>query len=160
MQPTGGTADVQAQAGGAGEAQPGDMHRHGHAHDPMARGGARGCPMAVPGTDVTVENTERGATLTFTTDRPEDVEALRARVHGMAARHERRMREGGEGRGGEGRGPGPMPPATASVTDVPNGARLELTARHPEDVAAVQQHAAMRAEHLATCPMRGQRPPA
>lgn len=118
----------------------------------MGHGDAMACPMMLEGAEVSVEDTEQGAALTFTTDRAEDVDALRERVRAMAERHEQRA-ETRQGRGGRA-----MPPSMATISDVPNGARIELWTDNPADVDAIRQHAFRRAERMQSCPLRGERP--
>lgn len=113
------------------------------------RGGP--CPMMGEGAQVSVEDTPDGAALIFTTDRPEQVDELRNRVRKMAERHEQRAelrRERGA----------PVPDASVSVVDLPEGARLELSAQDPADVEALRAHASRRAERMQSCPMRAEEP--
>lgn len=118
--------------------------------------GPMACPMMMEGADVEVMDTEEGVAVTYTTPRPQEVEELRERVRAMAEQHEQRA----ESRPGRGRRA--LPPATVSVTDVPEGARLELAAVDPGDVEALREHVAMRAERMGAggCPMMGDDMPA
>ena len=113
------------------------------------------CPMALEGADVEIGDIEDGVAVTYTTPRAQDVEELRERVRAMAALHEQRAATR------PGRGRHALPPAAASVVDVPEGARLELTAVDPGDVEALRARMAMRAERTAgRCPMMESQPPA
>ena len=127
----------------------------------MGNGGmmAGMCPMAVPGTAVATSDTAGGVAMTFTTATGE-VPELRTRVHKMSEMHNRAstMQMGarhddvgmsgstdstksGEC-GGMGMSGGTMmPPATASVNDVNDGARLVLTATDPAQLQALREHA-------------------
>jgi hypothetical protein len=108
------------------------------------------CPMGVPGTRVSAEDTQNGVAMTFTTTG--DVAALRQRVHAMAARHERMMGGGG--------GMGPcrmMTPSTTRVEDVGRGARIVLAPRDPSQLSELRTHVNARAAQMASgrCPMMG-----
>jgi hypothetical protein len=79
---------------------------------PMARTPAPGgmasvCPMSVPGTQVSAEDTATGEALTFTTT-PEQAAALREKVHAMADLHNRHHAGAAAGQGGMGGGTGSM----------------------------------------------------
>lgn len=84
------------------------------------------CPMKVPATDVRVIDTEGGVSIAFVTDG--DVGELRRRVRQMAADRGRQHRMMGV-------------PATASVEDIADGARLVLVPEDPDQLIALQQHA-------------------
>lgn len=136
-----------------------DMHDHGgDMHGQMMQGsGEMACPMMLEGAEVSVEDIDQGVAMTFTTDRSRDVAELRERVRGMAAMHEHHagMSDGMMGRQD---GMGSMPPSTATVVDVPEGARLELVASDAADVDPLRQYASMHAEHMRGrqgCPMMG-----
>lgn len=116
-----------------------------------------GCPMFVEGADVAVADSEEGVALTFTTD-DGDVGDLRGRVQHMAEMYEmhrgqrgmmwHHMRGQGKGRGGPGMGMGmghmagrgPMPATTPTVTEVDNGARLELRPTDTSQLNALREH--------------------
>ncbi|ACG74489.1 hypothetical protein AnaeK_3269 [Anaeromyxobacter sp. K] len=127
-----------------------------------APGGMAGmCPMSVPGTRLSAEDTSSGEAVTFTTSDPDQVSALRERVHAMAAMHARHHAGGDADRGAMHGMHGGMagmqmpPPSQASVEDVPQGARLVVTPNDPADLQALQstvrQHATYMQEH--GCPM-------
>jgi len=115
-----------------------------------------GCPMVVEGADVLVADTEEGVVLTFTTQE-NDAGDLRARVQRMAEMYEmhrgqrgmmwHHVRGRGQDRGGPGMGMGhmagrgPMPAATASVTQVDRGARLELRPTDASQLEQLREHA-------------------
>lgn len=114
-----------------------------------------GCPMVVEGADVAVADTEEGVALTFTTEAG-DVGDLRARVQHMAQMYGmhagqrgmmwHHMGRQGQGRGGPGMdmghmvGRGPMPAATATVTEIDKGARLELRPTDASQLDALREH--------------------
>lgn len=51
------------------------------------------CPMSVPGAQVSAADTAAGETITFTTTSPDQVTALREKVHAMADEHNRHHAE-------------------------------------------------------------------
>ncbi len=126
----------------------------------MGRGmGMAACPVAVPGTTVSMTEIEGGGALTFETQA--DVEDLRARTR-LLAEHYTRMHEEGAVPPGRGmrRGPGAQgvpapPPSTATVVDVDRGARVELRALDPDDTEALRDHLTARARQYQAgqCPM-------
>ncbi len=154
------TQGTMAQGqGGMMQGQGGMMHggpgMHGQGMmqgEPMASA----CPMMSQGAQVTEENIDGGVALVFTTTDPSRVDMLRAHVQRMATM---------PGWSGQGRGPMAMPPSTATAVDIPNGARLELRARDPNDVTALRERAQYRTAHMRSgqCPMMqasaGQQPP-
>lgn len=123
------------------------------------------CPMQVPGTQVSVEDTSDGVAKVFTTTG--DVAELRRRVRHMAERHERMSNHHamGPGRAGPGMGAGPMGghkhmmghvvPSTARVEDIDRGARLNLTPKDPTKLAELRVHVREHAARMASgqCPM-------
>ena len=113
----------------------------------------RGCPLGVQGARVTVEDTDDGVAMTFTS--PDKVDEMRSRTLGAAAMYgPRRLGEGHEGQhaqgGHHGLQPMQMPPATAKVDWVPGGARLRLVPADPNDIAALRAHARERANAMST----------
>ncbi len=129
-----------------------------------------GCPMGAEGADVTVDDTEKGVALTFTTDAG-DVVDLRTRVRKMAKMYDmhrgrtgmmwHRMRgedmmggQGGRGMGGEGMGGrgmggrGPMPATSDTVTDTDKGARLELRPTDSSQLDALREHVRRHQERM------------
>src|SRR5258706_3058947 len=117
-------------------------------HDPAARGDDDpSCPMLVRGTSVTVEDTDKGASLVFVTTG--DVENLRTRAKFLALAHTKR-----------GVDPAGTPPgnamsdmvgtkSTADESDVDRGAKVTFIATTEADVAPLQQELRMHAQHLA-----------
>ena len=117
-------------------------------------------PMNVPGTTVSAADTANGETLVFTTTG--DVAALRSRVRSMAAMHDQHHAAGGthdgmmgggmtggmmgSGKGMDGRVM--MPPSTATVTDVENGASIALTPVAPADLLQLQTAVRTHAKHM------------
>jgi len=134
------------------------------------------CPMAVAGTRLTVDDTEAGVAMVFTTTG--DVADLRARVRRMAEMHARMsgmmgggmhggmkdggmhggMKDGGM-HGGKGGGMMGMVPSEANAVDIDGGARLELRPRDPNQLAELRAHARTHAQQMASgqCPMMGER---
>lgn len=124
-----------------------------------------GCPMVVEGADVAVADTEEGVALTFTTEAG-DVGDLRARVQHMAQMYgmhagQRGMmwhHMGGQGQGrgdpgmdmGHMAGRGPMPAATATVTEVDKGARLELRPTDAPQLEHLREHARWHQQRMKT----------
>lgn len=115
-------------------------------HAPLEPSAA--CPTMLPGVEVTVEEIDSGAAMTFTTSEPAQVDELRARVRVMAGMHQQHAATPA-GRTGT------MPPAIASVSDVPGGARLELRAIDATDQGALHEQALAQADEMrtaGTCP--------
>jgi len=98
------------------------------------------CPLVVPGTSLSVEDTANGAALVFVTTG--DAAAVRTRASELAAMHTRHE--------GPASALGMMFSAssTAKSSDIDRGARVEFTAKKPDDVAAVQSELHMHAGHL------------
>jgi len=88
------------------------------------------CPLEVPGTSISVEDTSNGAALVFVTTG--DAAAVRTRAQAFAQMHTRHDGPSGA--------MGMMFPAEwlASAKDIEGGARVEFAAAKPEDVASVQ----------------------
>ena len=156
---------------------PNHQHEHGGGDEDGM------CPMQVSGTTVAATDIEGGIGLAFTT-KGGNVAELRQRVGRMAEMHNN-PRHGGmmmgehgapaSGDGGEhqhgadsgaghaGGGQGGMmmdggmmmPAATASVEDIEGGARLNLKPNDPAQLATLQDHVRMKANHMAggECPM-------
>jgi hypothetical protein len=115
------------------------------------------CPMVVQGAEVAVIDTEGGVALTFTTEGG-DVADLRTRVERMSqlyTLHQGRRgmmwhpmgrgMGGGMGRGmGDGMGKmtgrGPMPAASATMTEADAKMRLELRPTDPAQLDALREH--------------------
>jgi hypothetical protein len=87
------------------------------------------CPLDVPGTTVTSEDTDRGAIVEYVTTG--DVEELRTRVNDEAARL--------HGAPANGSGPLTDVPSTATVQHVDGGARLSLVPDDPIRRSDLQQ---------------------
>jgi hypothetical protein len=105
------------------------------------------CPLLVPGTSLSVEDTTNGAALVFVTTG--DAAAVRTRSTALAAMHN--QQNGPKG------AMGMMFSATSTATtkEVEGGARIELAAKNPDDVAKLQSELRMHAGHLTggTCEM-------
>lgn len=123
-------------------------------------------PVAVAGTSVTVEDTDRGAALVFVTTG--DVAEVRKRATAMAAMHNEHhaamgpLPTGDEGGGGHDHGGHSghdmgdmeMVHSQATVEEIDGGARIVLVAA-PADVAQLQEQLRMHAQHMSggTCAM-------
>jgi TusA-related sulfurtransferase len=150
-------AQTDAQPSGGGP----DTGGRGMHHGAMMQ-----CPMEVPGTQVSVADTPEGEVVTFTTSSPDAVPDLRARIHAMADRYERRHESGQAGMMHDGTSPGgeggagsagsgspdeqqapsraqTPAPSRAVVEDIEGGARIDITPNDPADVE--QLRAAIRA---------------
>lgn len=118
------------------------------------------CPMQVPGTQVSAEDTNDGAAMVFTTTG--DVDELRQRVHQMAKMHDQMSADNagpGMGTGGMGARHKHMManvvPSNASAEDVDRGARINLTPKDPSKLSDLRAHAREHAARMASgqCPM-------
>ena len=114
------------------------------------------CPMVIKGADVKVADTDSGVALTFTT-KGGDVSSLRARVRHMAQMYDMHRGHGGmmwhrmagPGMGGKnahmGMGNmgmhGSMPAAKSIVSDVDNGARIELQPTDQSQLESLRKNA-------------------
>jgi hypothetical protein len=106
---------------------------------------AVGCPLGVEGARVTVEDTADGVALTFTTLSRVDELRTRARtaaeMHG-AAQQQGTGHDGLHGQGGHhGLHAMHLPPATGTVQDVADGARILLVPLDLADLARLREHA-------------------
>lgn len=98
------------------------------------------CPLLVPGTSMSVEDTANGAALVFvTTGDPLAVRARAAKLAEMHTKHD-----------GPNNAMGMMFSAgsTATATEIESGARVEFAAAKPEDVAGLQKELTMHAKHM------------
>ena len=104
------------------------------------------CPLEVPGTSVTVEDTPTGAALVFVTTG--DVAEVRKRAVALATMHDKHD--------GPAMAMGMMisTASTAAASDLDHGARVTFTAK-PDEVAGLQSELRMHAQHLGggTCKM-------
>jgi hypothetical protein len=98
------------------------------------------CPLLVPGTSLSVEDTEAGAALVFVTTG--DPLAVRSRAAALAEMHTKHD--------GPSSAMGMMFPkaTTATAMEVQGGARVEFAAATPDQVSAVQKELRMHASHL------------
>ena len=105
------------------------------------------CPVLVPGTSVTVEDTPTGAAFIFVTTG--DVAEVRKRATALATMH------GKHDGGSMDMGMMISTASTATASDIDKGARVTFTAK-PDDVAGMQSELRMHAQHLAggTCEMQ------
>ncbi len=150
---------------------------------PMHHGAMMQCPMDVPGTQVSAADTPEGESVTFTTSSPDAVPDLRARIHAMADRYERRHAradaqeeaQGGTGDGdesaagsagsgspdAEGTPAHESAPSRAVVEDIEGGARIDITPNDPADLdqlrTTIRDRVASR-EETGSCPMAHGRP--
>jgi hypothetical protein len=104
------------------------------------------CPVEVPGTSVTVEDTDKGAALVFVTTG--DVAQVRERAKQLAAAIASRSSSSTLASM-------ISTPASADESEIDRGARVTLAASRADDVAALQSELRMHASHLAngTCKM-------
>ena len=114
--------------------------------EPVAAGDPS-CPLEVPGTSVTVEDTATGAALVFVTTG--DAAQVRTRAQAFATMH--------NAHNGPSSAMGMMFPADwhAEAKDAEGGARVEFAAAKPEGAADLQSMLRMHAGHLTsgTCAM-------
>lgn len=98
------------------------------------------CPLLVPGTSLTVEDTAAGAALVFVTTG--DPLAVRARAAKLAEMHNKRD--------GEAKAMGMMFTAgsTATATEIEGGARVEFAAAQPDGAAGLQKELRGHASHM------------
>jgi hypothetical protein len=105
------------------------------------------CPLIVPGTSLSVEDTTDGIAMIFVTTG--DADGVRTRTASLAEMHNKHDGPAGS--------MGMMFPPTSSArwNKVDGGARLELVANDPKDVAKLQGDIRMHAGHLTggTCEM-------
>jgi hypothetical protein len=114
---------------------------------PTAKADDPTCPLLVPGTSLSVEDTTTGAALVFVTTG--DAASVRARAMALAGMH--------NSHNGPSGAMGMMFSATSTATskDIDGGARVELTAKDPADAGKLQSELRMHAGHLTggTCEM-------
>jgi hypothetical protein len=98
------------------------------------------CPLVVPGTSVSVEDTPTGAALLFVTTG--DAAAVRTRAVALAAMHNKHD--------GPASAMGMMFPPTwaASTLEIQGGARVDFAAKSEADAGKVQGELRMHAGHL------------
>ncbi len=156
-----------AACGGSSASQTTAAPERDRADDPS-------CPVAVAGTSVTVEDTDRGAALAFVTTG--DVAEVRKRAAAMASMHNEQHAamgplptgdeaggghdmagmDHGDGGGEHGGHAGGMISVHSQVAaeDIDGGARLVFTAM-PDDVGALQDELRQHAQHMSsgTCSM-------
>ena len=98
------------------------------------------CPLLVPGTSISVEDTTNGAALVFVTTG--DPLAVRARAAKLAEMHNERN--------GDAKAMGMMfsQGSTATATEVDAGARVEFAAPQPDGAAALQKELRGHASHM------------
>lgn len=100
------------------------------------------CPLEVPGTSISVEDTANGAALVFVTTG--DAAQVRTRANAFVAMHNKHE--------GPDSALGMMFPKewTASEKDIEGGARVEFAAAKPEGAADLQSMLRMHAGHLSS----------
>ena len=113
-----------------------------------------GCPLGVEGARVTVEDTTDGVALTFTTVTRVDELRTRARtaslMHG-AGKQQGAGHDGVHGQGGHhGLHAMHLPPATGTVDDVADGARIRLVPFDAADLSRLREHAREGAARVQT----------
>jgi len=126
----------------------------GHDHGAHPGGMADACPLEVPGTTVTVADTDDGVALVFTTSGG-DVADLRQRVQKMAEFHNSHHAPGAAA-DPAGKAVGKPVPATARAEDVDGGARIVLTPTESSQLEALREHVREHAQKMASgdCPMK------
>ena len=107
---------------------------------PTAAADDPSCPLLVPGTSISVEDTTNGAALLFVTTG--DPLAVRARAAKLADMHNQRN--------GDAKAMGMMfsQGSTATATEVDAGARVEFAAPQPDGAAALQKELRGHASHM------------
>ena len=134
---------VLAACGGGSATQTHEMPKP----EPLTGSGDPSCPLEVPGTSVTVEDTANGAALVFVTT--SDAAKVRTRAQAFATMH--------NAHNGPESAMGMMFPAEwhAEAKDAEGGARVELSAAKPEDAGKLQSELRMHAGHFTsgTCEM-------
>ena len=98
------------------------------------------CPLVVPGTSVSVEDTSTGAALVFVTTG--DAAAVRTRATALADMHTKHDGPSGA------MGMMFSPSSTAASKDIDGGARVEFAAKNPDDAGKLQSELRMHAGHL------------
>jgi hypothetical protein len=112
------------------------------------------CPMGVPGAKVAAVDVGEGAALAFSIGSDGDVAELRRQVKAMGEKHNRHHAEGGrmmgdrDSGGAMMKGEMTMPAASATVEEVPAGARLVLLPKDPATLDALRGHLKMMAGRL------------
>lgn len=131
---------VLAACRGGGGNEPADVTTSTtHAYAPVVRA----CPLGVPDTRVSLDESADRVTMTFVTV-PERVPSLRGRVAEQAAQNgpARQQGPGHDGMHGTAHGHGlrlwDMPPVRAVVEDTPDGARLHVMPLDSADLEAVR----------------------
>lgn len=102
------------------------------------------CPLLVPGTSISVEDTDRGPAFVFVTTG--DVAAVRARGTELAT-----IYNGGRESSGNGNYLALMiggPAATAAATDIEGGVRVTFSPKDPATTAALSDELRMHGQHL------------
>ncbi|MCX5747033.1 MAG: hypothetical protein NT062_31570 [Proteobacteria bacterium] len=106
------------------------------------------CPLVVEGTSIAAEDADGGVALVFVTTG--DAAAVRGRAQHLAQVHNQRVVDGELLKAGC---DGCMAdtigvPSTATVLEVPGGAKVVFAAKDPAAVAELQAQARMHANHL------------
>src|SRR5262245_13286048 len=93
------------------------------------------CPLLVPGTSLSVEDTTTGAALVFVTTG--DATAVRTRATALADMHTKHD--------GPAIAMGMMfsPSSTATASDIEGGSRIEFSAKNPDDAGKLQSELRM-----------------
>jgi hypothetical protein len=102
------------------------------------------CPLLVPGTSISVEDTDKGPAFVFVTTG--DVAAVRAKGKELVATY-----NGGRDGSGNGNYLALMiggPAATASATDIEGGVRVTFSPTDPATTAAMADELRMHGQHL------------
>jgi TusA-related sulfurtransferase len=114
------------------------------------------CPSSVTGASTSVADTKEGVEVTVTAQAEAAVSEIRARAKHMAGVSAKeppaKIEHDGAGEGGGGTGACPLviKDTKLTVTEIPGGAKIEVKADKPEQVAALQATAKARSDRLAT----------
>jgi hypothetical protein len=146
---------VALSSTGCGRAQ--DTAASPPSTDGGATEAAKPCPLGVAGTRATIEDAPGGVTIALSAG-PDHVDELRRRAHDAAM-----LRGAGahEGEGHEGKHFGSqqhglrltsLPPASVTVEETPEGAKLHVTATVPSQVDGLREQARQSVERVMRVP--------
>jgi hypothetical protein len=106
------------------------------------------CPVLVPGTSASAEDTPDGGALVFVTTG--DVAAVRARAHALTTMHNGRQNPDAHPGASDQMGAMIEIPSIATATDIPGGARIVWVTLDTGDVAKLQAALHVHAKQLAS----------
>jgi hypothetical protein len=102
------------------------------------------CPDFVRGSKLTVNEIDRGVQVTVTTPKSGSVQSLRTMTHNAAGYVESNERHGSAApskQGGQQAQQGQLPPLDITVTDIADGAKVNVKAKNSGDIPAVREQA-------------------